>query len=113
MIVHITDGRHGENLEGGRLVEVLDRAEASGVPVTVAVLGSGGCDEGRPDRRIAEVSGGRCLDAGDDVGASLHDEIARIGTGTTDAATAHRAARTAVAARRLHGRRGHDARPGR
>ncbi|MET9164278.1 VWA domain-containing protein [Streptomyces sp. Akac8] len=81
MIVHITDGRHGENLEGGRLVEVLDRAEASGVPVTVAVLGSGGCDEGRPDRRIAEVSGGRCLDAGDDVGASLHDEIARIGTG--------------------------------
>ena len=58
-----------------------DLAEASGVPVTVAVLGSGGCDEGRPDRRIAEVSGGRCLDAGDDVGASLHDEIARIGTG--------------------------------
>lgn len=27
------------------------------------------------------MSGGRCLDAGDDVGAALHDEIARIGTG--------------------------------
>lgn len=60
---------------------MLDRAGAGGVPVTVAVLGSGGCDEGRPDQRIAEVSGGRCLDAGDDVGAALHDEIARIGTG--------------------------------
>ncbi|WP_406716652.1 substrate-binding domain-containing protein [Streptomyces althioticus] len=81
MIVHITDGRHGTYLEGGRLREVLDRAGAGGVPVTVAVLGSGGCDEGRPDQRIAEVSGGRCLDAGDDVGAALHDEIARIGTG--------------------------------
>ncbi|MFZ4152276.1 substrate-binding domain-containing protein [Streptomyces pseudogriseolus] len=81
LIVHITDGRHGEHLGGGRLTDVLDRAEASGVPVTVAVLGAGGCDRGRPDRRIADVSGGRCLDAGDDVGAALHDEIARIGTG--------------------------------
>ncbi len=81
MVVHITDGQHGEYLTGGRLREVLNRAGASEVPVTVAVLGSGGCDEGRPDQRIAEVSGGRCLDAGDDVGAALHDEIARIGTG--------------------------------
>ncbi|MEV5232845.1 vWA domain-containing protein [Streptomyces pseudogriseolus] len=81
LIVHITDGRHGEHLSGGRLTDVLDRAGASGVPVTVAVLGAGGCDRGRPDRRIADVSGGRCLDAGDDVGAALHDEIARIGTG--------------------------------
>uniref|UniRef100_UPI001E4E8554 vWA domain-containing protein n=1 Tax=Streptomyces pseudogriseolus TaxID=36817 RepID=UPI001E4E8554 len=81
LIVHITDGRHGEHLSGGRLTDVLDRAETSGVPVTVAVLGAGGCDRGRPDRRIADVSGGRCLDAGDDVGAALHDEIARIGTG--------------------------------
>ncbi|MDN3266672.1 substrate-binding domain-containing protein [Streptomyces sp. MA15] len=81
MIVHITDGEHGEALSGGRLTEVLDRAGASGVPVTVAVLGSGGCDPGRPDRRIADASGGRCLDAGDDLGAALHDEIARTGTG--------------------------------
>ncbi|MFI9218698.1 substrate-binding domain-containing protein [Streptomyces werraensis] len=81
LIVHITDGQHGASLRGGRLRDVLDRAESSRVPVTVAVLGGGGCDEGRPDQRIAEVSGGRCLDAGDDVGAALHDEIARIGTG--------------------------------
>ncbi len=67
LIVHITDGKHGEHLSGGRLTDVLDRAGASGVPVTVAVLGAGGCDRG-PDRRIADVSGGRCLDAGDDVG---------------------------------------------
>ncbi|WP_231157324.1 substrate-binding domain-containing protein [Streptomyces sp. CNZ748] len=81
LIVHITDGEHGERLTGGRLTEVLDRAGAGGVPVTVAVLGNGGCDPGRPDRRIADASGGRCLDAGDDVGAALHDEIARTGTG--------------------------------
>ncbi|MEQ8145647.1 substrate-binding domain-containing protein [Streptomyces sp. OP7] len=81
LIVHITDGEHGERLSGGRLTEVLDRAAAGGPPVTVAVLGSGGCDPGRPDRRIADAGGGRCLDAGDDIGAALHDEIARTGTG--------------------------------
>ncbi|MFB9352669.1 substrate-binding domain-containing protein [Streptomyces heliomycini] len=81
LIVHITDGEDNGRLTGERLDDVLDRARATGVPVTVVSLQSGGCDPGRPDRRIADVSGGRCLDLGDDLGAALHDEVARTGTG--------------------------------
>ncbi|MEZ3180167.1 substrate-binding domain-containing protein [Streptomyces pimonensis] len=81
LIVHITDGEDNDRLTGERLVDVLDGARASGVPVTVVSLQSGGCDPDRPDRRIADVSGGRCLDTGDDLGAALYDEVARTGTG--------------------------------
>ncbi|MFD7700780.1 caspase family protein [Streptomyces caelestis] len=81
LIVHITDGEDNGRLTGERLDDVLDGARAAGVPVTVVSLQSGGCDPGRPDRRIADVSGGRCLDLGDDLGAALHDEVARTGTG--------------------------------
>ncbi len=44
-------------------------------------LKGGGCDEGKPDARVSEASGGRRLDADDDLGAALHDEVARTGTG--------------------------------
>ncbi|MFF1276129.1 substrate-binding domain-containing protein [Streptomyces marokkonensis] len=81
LIVHITDGEDNDRLTGARLTEVLTAARTSGVPVTVVSLQSGGCDRDRPDHRIADVSGGRCLDAGDDLGAALHDEVARTGTG--------------------------------
>lgn len=81
LIVHITDGEDNGRLTGERLDDVLAEARTSGVPVTVVSLQSGGCDPGRPDRRIADASGGRCLDAGDDLGAALHDEVARTGTG--------------------------------
>ncbi|WP_309061572.1 substrate-binding domain-containing protein [Streptomyces sp.] len=81
LIVHITDGEDNDRLTGDRLDEVLARARTSDVPVTVVSLQSGGCDPDRPDRRIADVSGGRCLDAVDDLGAALHDEVARTGTG--------------------------------
>lgn len=81
LIVHITDGEDNDRLTGRRLDEVLDRAGTSLVPVTVVSLQSGGCDEDGPDHRIADASGGRCLDAGDDLGAALQDEVARAGTG--------------------------------
>ncbi|CAL9477292.1 substrate-binding domain-containing protein [Streptomyces sp. enrichment culture] len=81
LIVHITDGEDHDRLTGARLREVLDRAETAGVPVTVVSLQNAGCDADRPDRRIAEASGGRCLDAADDLGPALQDEVARTGTG--------------------------------
>lgn len=81
LIVHITDGEDNDRLTGGRLREVLDRAGTAGVPVTVVSLQNAGCDLDRPDRRIADASGGRCLDTGDDLGAALQDEVARTGTG--------------------------------
>jgi hypothetical protein len=81
LIVHITDGEDNDRLTGDRLDDVLTAARTSGVPVTVVSLQSGGCDRDRPDRRIADASDGRCLDADDDLGAALHDEVARTGTG--------------------------------
>lgn len=81
LIVHITDGEDNNRLTGDRLERVLTEARASGVPVTVVSLESGGCDPDRPDRRISDASGGRCLDTGDDLGTALHDEVARTGTG--------------------------------
>jgi hypothetical protein len=81
LIVLLTDDEDANRLTGGNLTAVLDRARAAGVPVAVASLASGGCDRGRADARIAETSGGRCLDAADDLGAGLHDEVARTGTG--------------------------------
>ncbi|MGP2439770.1 substrate-binding domain-containing protein [Streptomyces sp. JW3] len=81
LIVYVTDDEDVGRLAGARLDAVLDAARAAEVPVTMVSLAGGGCDPGRPDARIAEASGGRCLDAADDPGVALHDEVARTGTG--------------------------------
>ncbi|MFV0134749.1 caspase family protein [Streptomyces sp. HMX87] len=81
LIVFITDDEDANRLAGAGLDDVLDRARAARVPVTMVSLTGGGCDAGEPDARISEVSGGRCLDTDDDLGAALHDEVARTGTG--------------------------------
>ncbi|MFJ5901577.1 substrate-binding domain-containing protein [Streptomyces sp. NPDC093064] len=81
LIVYITDDEDSDRLTGKNLDEVLARARKAKVPVDMVSLISGSCDTGRPDARIAEASGGRCLDAGDDPGRGLRDEVARVGTG--------------------------------
>ncbi|GGL90490.1 hypothetical protein GCM10010129_37960 [Streptomyces fumigatiscleroticus] len=81
LIVFITDDEDDERLTGADLTDVLARARTAKVPVAMVSLAGGGCDQGEPDARISEASGGRCLDAGDDLGAALHDEVARTGTG--------------------------------
>jgi Mg-chelatase subunit ChlD len=81
LIVLLTDDEDNTRLTGDNLTAVLERARSAGVPVAIVSLENGACDAGRPDARIAEAAGGRCLDAGDDLGAGLHDEVARTGTG--------------------------------
>lgn len=81
LIVYLTDDEDNTRLTGRALDEVLQRARAAGVPVAMVSLADGGCDGGRPDARISAASSGRCLDPGDDLGAALHDEVARTGTG--------------------------------
>jgi hypothetical protein len=80
LIVYITDDEDNNRLTGKNLDEVLARAQWAKVPVAMVSLVSGSCDRGRADARIAEASGGRCLDAGDDPGRGLRDEVARVGT---------------------------------
>ncbi|MER7188750.1 caspase family protein [Streptomyces flaveolus] len=81
LIVYVTDDEDAPRLTGDRLDDVLALARAVRVPVAMVSLTGGGCDPGKPDARISEASGGRCLDADDDLGAALHDEVARTGTG--------------------------------
>ncbi|MET8572232.1 substrate-binding domain-containing protein [Streptomyces sp. NPDC004783] len=81
LVVYITDDEDASRLTGDALDDVLALARAARVPVAMVSLKGGGCDAGKPDARISEASGGRCLDADDDLGAALHDEVARTGTG--------------------------------
>lgn len=81
LIVFVTDDEDAGRLGGDRFGDLLSLARAVQVPVTMVSLKGGGCDAGKPDARLSETSGGRCLDADDDLGAALHDEVARIGTG--------------------------------
>ncbi|GAB2832666.1 hypothetical protein GCM10027073_71440 [Streptomyces chlorus] len=81
LIVYITDSEDSDQLSRDHLDDILAGARNSEVPVTVVSLTDHGCDPGRPDRQIADVSRGRCLDSGDDPGPALRDEVARTGTG--------------------------------
>ncbi|WP_217506012.1 vWA domain-containing protein, partial [Streptomyces lunaelactis] len=82
LIVYLTDDEDNNRLtEGGRLDNLLRSAQSRMVPVVMASLDSGGCDEGKADAAISEASGGRCLDTRTDLVAALRDEVARTGTG--------------------------------
>ncbi|MZE70058.1 VWA domain-containing protein, partial [Streptomyces sp. SID5789] len=83
LIVFVTDDEDADRLAGDGFGSLLDIARARGLPVAMVSLKGGGCDAGKPDARISEAGGGRCLDADDDLGAALHDEVARTGTGET------------------------------
>jgi hypothetical protein len=81
LIVYVTDDEDAGRLTGTNLADVLSRARSVNVPVAMVSLEGGGCDRGKPDAEISAASGGRCVDADEDVGAALHDEVARTGTG--------------------------------
>ncbi|WP_210585303.1 caspase family protein [Streptomyces sp. GESEQ-35] len=81
LIVYITDSGDHDRMTGGRLDDVLTRAESADVPVAMVSLRSGACAAGKPDARISAASGGRCLDADDDIGKGLSAEVERTGLG--------------------------------
>ncbi|MFJ2891569.1 substrate-binding domain-containing protein [Streptomyces sp. NPDC087305] len=81
LIVYVTDDEDNNRLTGAKLDAVLTKARSVKVPVAMVSLVGGGCDKGKPDERISGASGGRCLDADTDLGAGLHDEVARTGMG--------------------------------
>lgn len=82
LIVFITDGEDDDRLtEGGRLDGLRALARDKGVPVVMAMLDGGGCEQGKPAAAVSETSGGRCLDTRTDLVAGLRDEVARAGTG--------------------------------
>ncbi|ANB07479.1 hypothetical protein SAM40697_3521 [Streptomyces ambofaciens] len=83
LIVFVTDDEDAGRPSGDRFTGLLALAGAGETPVAMVSLKGGACDAGKPDALISEASGGRCVDADEDLGAALHDEVARIGTGET------------------------------
>lgn len=81
LIVYVTDDEDNNHFTGKGLDVLSDSVKRTGIPVLMAALDSGGCDRGKPDARISEASGGRCLDTKGDLVAGLRDEVARTGTG--------------------------------
>ncbi|MEU1039094.1 VWA domain-containing protein [Streptomyces sp. NPDC005907] len=82
LIVYVTDDEDNDRFTAGKdLGRLLASAEDRGVPVVMAALDGGGCDRDKPDARLSEASGGRCLDTRADLVAGLRDEVARTGTG--------------------------------
>ncbi|WP_031092327.1 VWA domain-containing protein [Streptomyces sp. NRRL S-15] len=85
LLVLVTDGEDFEAVEKEEQKKLV--AEAGRAPlvriVTVS-LQSGACTPGRFGDRLAEASGGRCLDPGDDIAAELAAEVARTGTGDAE-----------------------------
>ncbi|MFC8224612.1 substrate-binding domain-containing protein [Streptomyces sp. NPDC057287] len=85
LLVLVTDGEDFEKVgkkDQGDLV-----AEARGAPlvriVTVS-LQDGACAPGRFGARLAEASGGQCLDPADDLTSELAAEVAKTGTGDAE-----------------------------
>ncbi|WP_028799820.1 VWA domain-containing protein [Streptomyces sp. 142MFCol3.1] len=81
LIVYVTDDEDNNHLTRAKLDGLVESAGDKGVPVVIAALDSGGCDRGKPDARVSDASGGRCLDTKTDLVAGLRDEVARTGTG--------------------------------
>ncbi|MGW1963485.1 VWA domain-containing protein [Streptomyces sp. NPDC001935] len=81
LIVYVTDDEDNNHFTGKGLDVLSEAVKRTGIPVLMAALDSSGCDRGKPDARISEASGGRCLDTKGDLVAGLRDEVARTGTG--------------------------------
>ncbi|WP_309505795.1 substrate-binding domain-containing protein [Streptomyces pyxinae] len=81
LIVYVTDDEDHDRLTGARLTELLGALRAAAVPVVMASLDIGACAAGKADARIAEASGGRCVDGSEDLAAGVRAEVARTGTG--------------------------------
>ncbi|MCI3220775.1 substrate-binding domain-containing protein [Streptomyces sp. NP-1717] len=83
LIVYLTDDEDNDRPAGAdKLSRLLGSARDKGIPVAMVSLESDACLEDRPDRKIADESGGRCLDsAGSDLTSALLDEVASTGSG--------------------------------
>lgn len=82
LIVFLTDDEDDNHLDG-TLASLLQEVAADRIPVDWVSLASGGCSDGKTGRRIADASGGRCLDTSGSQASALRDAVAQVGTGDT------------------------------
>ncbi|MFB7401417.1 substrate-binding domain-containing protein [Streptomyces rubiginosohelvolus] len=82
LLVLVTDDEDSADLRGEDVRALVETA-TGGPPVRVVTvsLRGGGCAPGLLNHRLAEATGGRCLDAADDLATELTAEVAKTGTG--------------------------------
>ncbi|MBH1937160.1 substrate-binding domain-containing protein [Streptomyces sp. AV19] len=81
LVVLLTDDEDNGRLDAARGDDLVKLAGDRRVPVVVVSFDSGGCLAGRLDLRLAEASGGRCLDARGDLAKELAAEVAQVAQG--------------------------------
>ncbi len=81
LIVLITDDEDNSRMSGAQQDDLVKFVGERKVPVVMVSFDSGGCLKDRLDLRVAEASGGMCLDARDDLAKGLGTEISRVAQG--------------------------------
>ncbi|MFE9723763.1 substrate-binding domain-containing protein [Streptomyces sp. NPDC005794] len=85
LLVLVTDGEDFEAVkEAERRELVAKAAQSPHVRIVTVSLQNGACAPGRFGDRLADASGGRCLDPADDIAVELAAEVARTGTGDAE-----------------------------
>ncbi|KNB52293.1 vWA domain-containing protein [Streptomyces caatingaensis] len=81
LVVLVTDDEDNDRLDAAGRDALVAFARERKVPVLMVSFDSGGCLAGRLDLRVAEASGGRCVDARDDLAKELSAEVAEVAQG--------------------------------
>ncbi|GAA0400008.1 substrate-binding domain-containing protein [Streptomyces luteireticuli] len=81
LVILLTDDEDNDRLDAARRDELVKFVADRKVPVVMVSFDSGGCLEGRLDLRVAEASGGRCLDSRGDLAGDLAGEVAKVAQG--------------------------------
>ncbi|MEU7135991.1 substrate-binding domain-containing protein [Streptomyces sp. NPDC046261] len=81
LIVLITDDEDNDRMNAAQQDDLVKFVSDRKVPVVMVSFDSGGCLKGRLGLRVAEASGGTCLDARGDLGKGLDAEISQVAQG--------------------------------
>ncbi|MFD9422705.1 MULTISPECIES: substrate-binding domain-containing protein [unclassified Streptomyces] len=85
LLVLVTDDEDSAGLPR-KDIDAVVKAAGKGTPVRVVAvsLRDGGCAPGQLNQRLAEATGGRCLDPSDGIATELTAEVAKTGTGDAE-----------------------------
>ncbi|GHC45617.1 vWA domain-containing protein [Streptomyces cinnamoneus] len=81
LVVVLTDDEDNDRMTAAQQNELVTFVRERKVPVVMVSFDSGGCLKDRLDLRVAEASGGTCLDARGDLARNLGAEISQVAQG--------------------------------
>ncbi len=81
LIVLVTDDEDNDRMNADQRNDLVKLVSERKVPVVTVSFNPGGCLEGQLDLRLAEASGGKCLDARGDLAKGLGAEVSQVAQG--------------------------------